>query len=187
MLGAGTLDSGPANLVIALHLGFDSHMSWEAFRLTSKSPLELMSVMGPGGADNLIREMLMECWKSLPAEMRTMEAWRKRAGEVFARNMKTWNAIKKPTPEAFFANLLPFPSDGHFRQALVLCHMMLPRGKRAPKHVAKVVSRIYERTLSAWEDDYKTLAKGASSSSKPKKPAKAKAPSKKKKVARRKR
>ena len=113
-------------------------MSWEAFRLTSKSPSELMTVMGPGGADGLVREMLMECWKSLPPETRTMEAWRKRAGEVFARNMKTWNAIKKPTPEAFFANLLPFPSDGHFRQALVLCHMMLPRGKRAPKRRRQV-------------------------------------------------
>jgi hypothetical protein len=161
-------------------------MSWEAFRLTSKSPLELMSVMGPGGADNLIREMLMECWKSLPPETRTMEAWRRRASEVFARNMKTWNAIKKPTPEAFFANLLPFPSDGHFRQALVLCHMMLPRGKRAPKDVAKVVTKIYERTIAAWEDDYKTLTKGASSSrpNKPKKTAKAKPAPKKKRPSR---
>ena len=42
-------------------------MSWEAFRLTSKSPSELMTVMGPNGVDALVREMLMECWKSLPA------------------------------------------------------------------------------------------------------------------------
>ena len=102
-----------------------------------------------------------------------MDSWRKRAGEVFARNMKVWNAIKKPAPEAFFANLLSFPSDGHFRQALVLCHMMLPRGKRALKDVAKEVTRIYERNLASWEDDFKTLTKGVSRGpSKPKKPAK---------------
>src|SRR3954468_13767715 len=101
-------------------------MSWEAFRLTSKSPSELMAVMGPNGVDALVREMLMECWKSLPAEQRTMQAWRQRAGEVFARNLRHWNSIKKPTPAAFFENLAPFPSDGHFRQALVMCHMMLP-------------------------------------------------------------
>src|SRR5205823_5012508 len=160
-------------------------MSWEAFRLTSKSPSELMSVMGPNGIDALVREMLMECWKSLPPEMRTMDAWRKRAGEVFARNMKTWNAIKKPAPEAFFANLLPFPSDGHFRQALVLCHMMLPRGKRALKDVGKEVTRIYERNFASWEDDYRTLTKGVSGAQKrsTKKPV----PKKKKKSKSRKR
>src|SRR5439155_5197897 len=147
-------------------------MSWEAFRLTSKSPSELMAVMGPNGVDALVREMLMECWKSLPQETRSMELWRKRAGEVFARNMRTWDAIKKPTPEAFFANLLPFPSDGHFRQALVLCHMMLPRGKRALKDVGKEVTRIYERNRASWEDDYKTLTKGVSSRAKTKPKAK---------------
>jgi hypothetical protein len=137
-------------------------MSWEAFRLTSKSPSELLTVMGPNGVDGLVREMLMECWKSLPPETRTMDSWRKRAGEVFTRNMKTWNAIKKPTPEAFFANLLPFPSDGHFRQALVLCHMMLPRGNRAIKDVAKEITKIYERNVASWETDYKTRTKGTS-------------------------
>src|SRR5947207_1229714 len=106
-------------------------MSWEAFRLTSKSPGELMAVMGPNGVDALVREALMECWKSLREDDRTMPAWRKRAAEVFDRNMRHWNAIRKPTPGSFFANLAPFPSDGHFRQALVMCHMMLPRGKRA--------------------------------------------------------
>jgi hypothetical protein len=164
-------------------------MSWEAFRLTSKSPSELMAVMGPNGIDALLREMLMECWKSLPQETRTMETWRKRAGEVFARNLKTWNAIKKPTPEAFFANLLPFPSDGHFRQALVMCHMMLPRGKRALKDVAKEVTKIYERNVAAWEDDYRTLTRGVSARkiAKPRKAAKkglAKKRSPKKKMAR---
>src|SRR3954454_841654 len=140
-------------------------MSWEAFRLTSKSPSELMTVMGPNGVDALLREMLMECWKSLPPETRTMEAWRKRAAEVFGRNMRVWNAIKKPAPEAFFANLLPFPSDGHFRQALVLCHMMLPRGKRALKDVAKEITQIYERNTASWEDDFKTFTRGVSSRS----------------------
>ena len=148
-------------------------MSWEAFRLTSKSPSELMNVMGPNGVDSLVREMLMECWKSLPPEIRSMETWRKRATEVFTRNMKSWNAIKKPAPEAFFANLLPFPSDGHFRQALVLCHMMLPRGKRAIKDVAKEITKIYERNVESWESDYKTMTKGVSKrSAKPKKSAK---------------
>ncbi len=135
-------------------------MSWEAFRLTSRSPSELMTVMGPNGVDAMVREMLMECWKSLPPEVRTMRAWRKRADEVFTRNMRTWNAIKKPTPEAFFANLLPFPSDGHMRQALVLCHMMLPRGKRAIKDVAKEITKIYERNIAGWEDDCKIWTKG---------------------------
>ena len=148
-------------------------MSWEAFRLTSKSPSELMTVMGPNGVDGLVREMLMECWKSLPPEIRAMETWRKRATEVFTRNMKTWNAIKKPAPEAFFANLLPFPSDGHLRQALVLCHMMLPRGKRAIKDVAKEVTKIYQRNVDSWESDYKTMTKGVSTRrAKPKKSSK---------------
>jgi uncharacterized protein (DUF305 family) len=151
-------------------------MSWEAFRLTSRSPSELITVMGPNGVDALVREMLMECWKSLPTEIRTMQAWRKRADEVFARNIKTWNAIKKPTPEAFFANLLPFPSDGHMRQALVLCHMMLPRGKRAIKDVAKEIAAIYERNIAGWEDDYKTWTKGVTKrpAPKPKKQKKSK-------------
>jgi len=70
--------------------------------------------------------------------------------------------IKKPAPAAFFANLLPFPSDGHFRQALVLCHMMLPRGKRAIKDVAKEINKIYQRNIDSWEDDYKTMTKGVS-------------------------
>src|SRR5262245_49056560 len=147
-------------------------MSWEAFRLTSKSPAELMSVTGPDGVDAMVREMLMECWKSLPPEARTMELWRKRAAEVFGRNLRHWNGIKKPTPGAFFENLLPFPSDGHFRQALVLCHMMLPRGKRAIKDVAKEVTKIYKRNVESWEDDYRTMTRGVTS----------RAPSKTKKV-----
>jgi hypothetical protein len=135
-----------------------------------------MEVMGPNGVDALVREMLMECWKSLPPETRAMEAWRKRAAEVFGRNMRVWNAIKKPAPEAFFSNLLPFPSDGHFRQALVLCHMMLPRGKRALKDVAKEITQIYERNTASWEADYTTFTRGVSSRSSAKpKPGKKKA------------
>ena len=136
-----------------------------------------MTVMGPNGVDALVREMLMECWKSLPPETRTMEAWRKRCGEVLSRNMRTWNAIKKPTPQAFFADLAPFPSDGHFRQALVLCHMMLPRGKRAMKDVAKEIEKIYERNVTSWEEDYRTWTRGVSTRTSPK--PKAKTPAKK--------
>jgi hypothetical protein len=135
-------------------------MSWEAFRLTSKSPSELMTVMGPSGVDALVREMLMECWKSIPPDDRSMPAWRTRAGEVFDRNLRHWNAIKRPTPASFFESLLPFPSDGHFRQALVLCHMMLPRGKRALKDVSKEITKIFQRNVASWEDDYRTFTRG---------------------------
>lgn len=155
-------------------------MSWEAFRLTSKSPSELMSVMGPSGVDALVRESLMECWKSLPPEDRTMPAWRKRADEVFARNMRHWNAIKKAAPSAFFDNLAPFPSDGHFRQALVMCHMMLPRGKRVLGDVAKEIRRIYERNIASWEDDFVTFTKGVATRSPAKRKTKVKAPKKRK-------
>jgi hypothetical protein len=148
-------------------------MSWEAFRLTSKSPAELMHVMGPGGVDNLVREMLMACWRSLPEDGRDMAGWRRRVGEVFDRNMKVWSAIKKPTPEAFFANLAPYPSDGHLRQALVLAHMMLPRGKRPIQEVRKFVTDVFERNLEGWERDYATFTKGLAAK-KPKAPAKAK-------------
>src|SRR4051812_5271276 len=144
-------------------------MSWEAFRLTSKSPSELMHVMGPGGVDNLVREMLMACWRSLPEDGRDMPGWRRRAREVFDRNMRVWGAIKKPTPEAFFANLAPYPSDGHLRQALVLAHMMLPRGKRPIQEVRKFVTDVFDRNVEGWERDFATFNKGLG----PKKPAKA--------------
>ena len=146
-----------------------------------------MTVMGPNGVDALVRETLMECWKSLPEETRSMQTWRKRADEVFTRNMKTWIAMKKPTPEAFFANLLPFPSDGHFRQALVLCHMMLPRGKRGTKDVARVVEAIFVRNVASWEADFKTLTKGMGGARAKKPAAKPKKPAPKKKSAGRKR
>src|SRR4051794_31110783 len=138
-------------------------MSWEAFRLTSKSPSELMTVMGPNGVDALLREMLMECWKSLPEDGRDMPAWRRRVGEVVDRNLRVWDGIKKPTPAAFFENLLPYPADGHLRQALVLAHMMLPRGKRDLKDVRKFVSGLLERDIASWESDYAALTKGVAS------------------------
>src|SRR5262249_49323987 len=123
-------------------------MSWEAFRLTSKSPAELMSVMGPAGVDNLVREALMSCWRSLPEEQKSMEAWRERVGKLWTRNMRVWTGIKKPTPEAFFADLAPYDSDGHFRQALVMVWMMLPRaGGREFKATFKVVREIFDRNV----------------------------------------
>ena len=80
-------------------------MTWEAFRLTSKSPSELYTIMGPAGVDELVRQALQECWRSLPEQNRTFAAWRRRAEETFVRNRKVWSAIKKPTPAAFFQNL----------------------------------------------------------------------------------
>ena len=133
-------------------------MSWEAFRLTSKSPSELYTVMGPAGVDGLIRQALQECWSSLPEENRTFVAWRRRADETFARNRKVWAAIKKPTPAAFFENLAPYPSDGHLRQAMVLCWMMMPRaGGRDFKYVVKTMDGIFARNLAAWEQDNRTF------------------------------
>ena len=134
-------------------------MSWEAFRLTSKSPSELYAVMGPAGVDGLVRQALQECWSSLPEDMRTYEAWRDRAAKTFARNRKVWSAIKKPTPAAFFDNLAPYPSDGHLRQAMVMCWMMLPRaGGRHFKDVVKAMDRIFERNMDAWAADNRTFA-----------------------------
>jgi hypothetical protein len=136
-------------------------MSWEAFRLTSKSPAELYIVMGPAGVDGLVRQALQECWTSLPEESRTFDAWRRRAADTFARNRKVWSAIKRPTPAAFFDNLAPYPSDGHLRQAMVLCWMMMPRaGGRDFKDVVKAMDAIFQRNLDSWEFDNRTFTKG---------------------------
>jgi hypothetical protein len=145
-------------------------MSWEAFRLTSKSPAELYTVMGPAGVDGLVRQALQECWSSLPEENRTFDGWRKRAADTFARNRKVWSAIKRPTPAAFFDNLAPYPSDGHLRQAMVLCWMMMPRaGGRDFKDVVKVMDAIFQRNLESWAFDNRTFTKGpAKRASKPK-------------------
>ena len=136
-------------------------MSWEAFRLTSKSPAELYTVMGPAGVDGLVRMALQECWSSLPEDGRTFDGWRRRADETFARNRKVWSAIKKPAPAAFFENLSPYPSDGHLRQAMVLCWMMMPRaGGRDFKDVVKLMDQIYQRNVESWTEDNQSFTKG---------------------------
>src|SRR5205823_6108207 len=71
-----------------------------------------------------------------------------------------WKSIKKATPTAFFDNLAPHAADGFFRQAFVLCHMMLPRGKRELGDVARAVSAIFDRNLAAWHEDLYTFTNG---------------------------
>jgi hypothetical protein len=114
--------------------------------------------MGPAGVDGLVRQALQECWSSLPEDMRTYNAWRDRAEKTFTRNRKVWSAIKKPTPAAFFDNLAPYPSDGHLRQAMVMCWMMLPRaGGRHFKDVVKAMDAIFRRNMDAWATDNRTF------------------------------
>ena len=81
---------------------------------------------------------------------------------AFARNMGVWRAIQSPSPANFFENLLPQAADGDPRQALVLCWMMLPRGKRSVKAVCDVVTSIFQRTLESWEIDNEVFTKGPS-------------------------
>src|SRR5256885_9421878 len=90
-----------------------SAMSWEAFRLTSKSPSEVLHVLGPHGVDDLIRKMMDACWRESPEEGRTFGSVTRMVQSVYDRNMKVWSAIKRPAPAAFFANLLPHTADGH--------------------------------------------------------------------------
>src|SRR5689334_14350561 len=52
-------------------------MSWEAFRLTSKSPAEVYHVLGPHGVDDLIRKMMDACWREYPEETRSFDSVRK--------------------------------------------------------------------------------------------------------------
>ena len=151
-------------------------MSWEALRLTSRTPAELHRVLGPHGVDDLIRHAFADCWREYPQETRSLKAVEHVAREVFQRNIDVWSAIKKPTPEAFFENLQPMAADGHIRQALVLCYMMLPRGKKSLADVRQIVTDIFERNIAAWQADEKTLTTGLVRSRKPAKakPAKAK-------------
>nr|AIA17043.1 Unknown Function [uncultured bacterium] len=133
-------------------------MTWEAFRLTSKSPGELMLTLGPHGVDHLIRQALDTLWREYPEESRNLANVKRRADEVWNRNMRVWQKIKKPAPAAFFADLLPYNADGFVRQGLVLCWMMLPRtGGRKFADVHKIVREIWERNLSAWEADHRTF------------------------------
>ncbi len=156
-------------------------MSSEALRLTSRSPSELHGILGPHGVDELLRDARNACWRECPAEQRTLPNVRRIVTEVFDRNMAVWSKIKKASPAAFFENLLPNAADGHMRQALVLCWMMLPRGKRSLKVVGDVVSSIFQRQLDAWVDDERTFTKGPPSKAgkAPKSPAKAMKPKRK--------
>ena len=155
-------------------------MSWEAFRLTSKSPSELLHTLGPHGVDHLLRQALDVLWREYPEETRTFENVRRRADEVYTRNMRVWSAIKKPSPQAFFENLLPYPADGFFRQAMVLCWMMMPRtGGRDVADVQKIVTEIYQRNVEAWDADNNLFTKGRKTASKPGKKSKSATPTKK--------
>ena len=158
-------------------------MSWEAHRLTSKSPSEVYAVLGPHGVDDLIRQAWAACWREFPEEGRTFKAVRQRFFEVFTRNMNIWRRIKKPTPEAFFADFKAHdPAEGHIRQALVLSWMMMPRtGGREFKDTLKIVQRIYDRNVEGWEEDEGTFTTKAKARAKVKKPAPKKAAKKVKK------
>ena len=128
-------------------------MSWEALRLTSRTPSEVYTVLGPHGVEKLLADARDAVWREYPAEGRTLAAARKQLQFVFDRNMKIWSAIKKPSPAAFFENLHPSVADGHIRQALVTTWMMMPRtGGRDFKDTGKIVRRIFERLLEAWEE-----------------------------------
>jgi hypothetical protein len=137
-------------------------MSWEAFRLTSKTPSELLTTLGPHGVDDLMRQSLNAIWRDYPAEARSYTTVRKAAAEVFHRNMKVWSTIKNPRPEAFFADLGSTPADGFMRQAFVLSWMMLPRtGGRNFKQTHSILTEMFERNMNAWEQDNQTFTKGA--------------------------
>ena len=155
-------------------------MSWEAFRLTSKSPSELYDVLGPEGPDNLVRQFLAACWNALPAGERSLTAWRRLVDEVYARNMKVWSRIKRATPAAFFEDLRPDPADGHLRQAFVLTWMMLPRaGGRDIKDARRVIESLFARNLANWEADNATFTKGPRKAARSKTPAATRATPKK--------
>ena len=133
-------------------------MSWEALRLTSRTPSDVYHTLGPHGVEELLRDARNAVWREYPAEGRTFEAVREKLLEVYDRNLKVWGRIKKPTPEAFFADLLPLAADGHIRQALVLTWMMMPRsGGRDFKQVSKIVGAVFQRMLDNWAADNETF------------------------------
>ena len=133
-------------------------MSWEAQRLTSKSPSEVYAVLGPHGCDDLIRQAWAACWRAVPEEGRTFRAVRQRFFETFTRNLNIWRRIKKPTPEAFFADFIPHdPVEGFLRQAMVLSWMMPRAGGRVFKDTIKIIQRLYDRNVAAWEEDDDTF------------------------------
>src|SRR5688572_21092497 len=148
-------------------------MSWEAYRWTAKSPSELFHVLGPHGVDHLVRQALDACWRELPDDRRTLADVTAAAREVFDRNLRVWRRVKKPEPAAFFEDLLPKPADQFLRQAMVTTWMMMPRtGGRQLGDVVRIITAIFERNMSAWDEDNATFT------GKPKKRAGAKAPAK---------
>ena len=160
-------------------------MSWEAYRWTAKTPTELFHTLGPHGADHLVRQFLDAVWRELPDDQRTIAAARRAGDEVFDRNMKVWAAIRKPSPAAFFENLLPKETDQFLRQAMLVCWMMMPRsGGRDLGDVRKIVTRIYERNFDAWEEDNSAFTGKPKRKSKPAAKKPKKAPVKKKPAAR---
>ena len=70
-------------------------MTWEAFRLTSKSPAEVYVILGPHGVDDLIRKAMDACWREYPEDARTFDNVKRRMLEVYNRNMKHWAADQK--------------------------------------------------------------------------------------------
>ncbi len=133
-------------------------MSWEAYRWTAKSPSELFHVLGPHGVDHLVRQALDACWRDLPDDRHNLRDAVAAARGVADRNVAVWRRIKQPTPEAFFADLGHTDADGHFRQAMVLCWMMMPRaGGRKVSDALKIIAQIFERNLAAWEEDNETF------------------------------
>lgn len=146
-------------------------MSWEAQRLTSKTPSEVYAVLGPHGVDDLFRQAWAACWRNFTEEGRTYAAVRQRFFETYTRNINIWKRIKKPTPEAFFADLIAHdPVEGHLRQAMVLTWMMMPRaGGRVFADTFKIIQEIYQRNVAAWDEDNDTFTTGGKK--KAKKPA----------------
>ena len=163
-------------------------MSWEAYRWTAKTPSELLHTLGPHGVDHLVRQYLDAVWRELPDDARSLDGARRAAQDVFDRNMKVWAGIKKPSPAAFFENLLPKPTDQFLRQAMLVCWMMMPRaGGRDLGGVRKIVTRVYQRNLEAWAEDNEAFTTGGKKKQKAKKSAaKPRKPSPKKKTAARK-
>ena len=135
----------------------------------------------------MIRQALDVLWREYPEESRTFDNVKRRADEVYNRNTRVWSAIKKPSPQAFFENLLPYPADGFFRQAMVLCWMMMPRtGGRDVADVRKIISQMYQRNVEAWQADNRLFTadrKPAGKKAKKQKPVKTSKKSTRKKPA----